>query len=272
VRRVPLAPGLEVSELALGTFYFTDPVESARIYAAYREAGGDLVDTGNVYGSETLVGQLVAHERDRVTLCTKAGWSTDPADPNAGGASRRSLLRAVDDSLRRLATDHIDLLWLHSWDGLTSAQEIVRALDDLVRAGKVRRVGASGCPAWLVARAVTLACERGLTSFAALEVEYGLGRRAVEADLLPMARSLGLGVLAWGALGGGLLAGSTPAPGALVEVSRSHVSPDEVASAARAAGLTPAATLFRWVLERGVIPVVSARTEEELRAALVAAG
>ncbi|HJW60313.1 MAG TPA: aldo/keto reductase, partial [Actinomycetota bacterium] len=158
--------GLRVSELALGTMTFgTDwgwgagRDECRKMFDTYAEAGGNFVDTANNYTNGTskrIVGELAAADRDHFVLATKYSLSTRPDDPNAGGNHRKNLVRAVEASLERLGTDYLDLLWLHMWDGMTPVEEIVRSLDDLVRAGKVLYVGVSDAPAWAVARAVTL--------------------------------------------------------------------------------------------------------------------
>ncbi|MFD2795890.1 aldo/keto reductase [Promicromonospora vindobonensis] len=209
--------GLRVSELCLGTMTFgeawgwgTDARESARILDRFAEAGGNFVDTANIYTggeSEHILGDLVRSDRERWVLATKYALSTDPHDPNAGGAHRKSLVRALDASLERLGTDYIDLYWIHAWDAFTPVDEVVRALDDLVTSGKVRYVGVSDTPAWVVSQATTLADLRGWNRFAGLQVPYSLIERTCERDLLPMAHDLDLTVTTWGPLGGGFLSG-----------------------------------------------------------------
>src|SRR4029453_14464897 len=179
--------GLRVSELALGPMTFgtawgwgAGRDECRRMFDTYAEAGGNFVDTANNYTngtSERIVGELVAADRDHFVLATKYSLSTRPDDPNAGGNHRKNLVRAVEASLERLGTDYLDLLWLHMWDGMTPVEEVVRSLDDLVRAGKVLYLGVSDTPAWAVARAVTLAELRGWTAFCGLQVPWSLGGR-----------------------------------------------------------------------------------------------
>jgi aryl-alcohol dehydrogenase-like predicted oxidoreductase len=218
--------GLRVSELALGTMTFgTDwgwgagRDECRKMFDTYAEAGGNFVDTANNYTngtSERIVGELVAADRDHFVLATKYSLSTRPDDPNAGGNHRKNLVRAVEASLERLGTDYLDLLWLHMWDGMTPVEEVVRSLDDLVRAGKVLYVGVSDTPAWAVARAVTLAELRGWTAFCGLQVPWSLADRGVERELLPLAAALGLAVTPWGVLESGELTGkylTTAKPG-----------------------------------------------------------
>ncbi|WP_433733183.1 aldo/keto reductase [Nocardia sp. CA-129566] len=209
--------GLRVSELFLGAMTFGEnwgwgapPEECRKIFSAYAEAGGNVIDTANRYtegASERIVGELLAADRDRFVLSTKYTLTTDGADPNASGNHRKNLVRSVEASLRRLGTDYIDLLWVHIWDPNTPIEETMRALDDLVRAGKVLYLGISDAPAWLVAQANTIAEFRGWTSFVGLQVPYSLVKRDVERELLPMAAALQLSVAAWSPLGAGLLSG-----------------------------------------------------------------
>ena len=163
--------GLRVSDLCLGTMTFGEDwgwgaakEEARKIYDAYREAGGNFIDTANVYtngSSEKFVGEFVAGHREEVVLATKytiaaAGFTGQPGtDPNAGGNQRKNMVQAVEASLKRLGTDYVDLYWLHFWDQLTPVEEVMRAFDDLVRAGKVLYVGISDAPAWVVAKIVT---------------------------------------------------------------------------------------------------------------------
>jgi aryl-alcohol dehydrogenase-like predicted oxidoreductase len=190
--------GLRVSELCLGAMIFGDDRggwgttkdEAARIVERFAQAGGNLVDTANYYArgqSERIVGELIKPERERWVLSTKYTLTMRPDDPNGGGAHRKSLVQSLEASLRRLGTDYVDLYWVHIWDAFTPVEEVVRALDDAVSAGKVLYVGISDTPAWIVAQAVTLADLRGWTRFAGLQVPYSLVERSVERELLPMA-------------------------------------------------------------------------------------
>lgn len=212
--------GLRVSPMCLGTMTFGDDwgwgssvAESEAILARYLERGGNFIDTANAYTkghSEVIIGDYLARtpgRRDRVVLATKFLSNLYPGDPNGGGAGRKSLQAACEQSLRRLKTDYIDLYWMHCWDRHTPIDETMRALDDLVRAGKVRYLGFSDTPAWKVAQAQTQALFRGWTPLVALQIEYSLIERTVEAELLPMAQELGLGVTPWSPLRGGVLSG-----------------------------------------------------------------
>lgn len=187
------------------------------MFTAYAEAGGNVIDTANRYtegSSERIVGELLGAERDRFVLSTKYTLTMDGTDPNAAGNHRKNLARSVEASLRRLGTDYIDLLWVHIWDPNTPIEETMRALDDLVRAGKVLYVGISDAPAWLISRANTIAEFRGWTPFAGLQLPYSLVKRDIERELLPMAEALELSVAAWSPLAGGVLSGKFTRPGA----------------------------------------------------------
>jgi len=215
--------GLRVSDLCLGTMTFGEDWgwgaardESRKIYDAYREAGGNFIDTANVYtngSSEKLVGEFVGGHREEVVVATKytnaaVGFSGKPgADANAGGNQRKNMVQAVEASLKRLGTDYLDLYWLHIWDQITPAEEVMRAFDDLVSSGKVLYVGISDAPAWVVSKSNTLAELRGWTRYVGLQIEYSLLERTVERELVPMAKDQQLTVLAWSPLRGGLLTG-----------------------------------------------------------------
>jgi aryl-alcohol dehydrogenase-like predicted oxidoreductase len=226
--------GLRVSPLSLGTMTFgsdwgwgADDAESARIFDTYVERGGNFIDTAVNYtngAAERILGGLLRQKRERVVLATKFTMSREPGNPNAGGNHRLNLVRSVETSLRQLATDRIDLLYLHAWDFTTAVEEVMRALDDLVRAGKVLYLGICNTPAWRVAQMQTLADLRGWSPLAALQIEYSLLERTVEHELMPMAAALGLGVLPWSPLGGGILTGKYTRAD-LVEDNAADVSP-----------------------------------------------
>jgi aryl-alcohol dehydrogenase-like predicted oxidoreductase len=288
--------GLRVSELCLGTMTFGEDWgwgapkhECARILDAFAEAGGNFIDTASLYtngSSERIVGELIAPDRDRWVLATKYGLNDRLEDPNAGGAHRKSLIRQLEASLERLGTDYIDVYWLHVWDAFTPVEEVVRALDELVRAGKVRYVGISDTPAWLVSQAVTLADLRGLTRFAALQVPYSLLRREVERDLLPMARTLDLTVTTWEPLGGGLLSGrygtdrdlprdtriTATQYRELMLTERNLAIADRLNAVAESRGATPAQVAIAWVRAQQhratIVPVLGARRREQIEDSL----
>ena len=209
--------GLRVSEAALGTMTFGDEwgwgspkAEAEKVYETYREAGGNFIDTANFYTggtSEKFVGEFIRGHRQSVVLATKYSNAAAGNDPNAAGNHRKSMMQAVEASLKRLQTDYIDLYWVHIWDGITPVEEVMRGLDDLVRQGKILYAGISDAPAWWIAQANTLAELRGWTQFVGLQIEYSLIERTVERELIPMAKALNLGVLAWSPLAGGVLTG-----------------------------------------------------------------
>ncbi|MGH6813064.1 MAG: aldo/keto reductase [Methylocella sp.] len=209
--------GLRVSEAALGTMTFGDDWgwgaakdEARMVYDAFREAGGNFIDTANLYTkgtSESFLGEFTAGHRESVVMATKYTNAAPGTDPNAAGNHRKSMVQAVEASLKRLQTDYIDLYWVHIWDQITPVEEVMRGLDDLVRQGKVLYVGISDAPAWWVAQANTLAHLRGWSPFVGLQIEYSLIERTVERELIPMAKALNLGLTAWSPLANGVLTG-----------------------------------------------------------------
>jgi aryl-alcohol dehydrogenase-like predicted oxidoreductase len=209
--------GLKVSELCMGTMTFGErsgwgaPLhECRRILEAFRARGGNFIDTANRYTegeSEKIVGELIKGARDYWVVATKFTLSDRDENPNSSGNGRKNMVQSVEQSLRRLGTDYIDLYWIHAWDWTTPIEELMRGLDDLVRTGKVLHVGISDAPAWIVSHANAVAALRGLSRLVAIQIEYSLIERTVERELVPMANYYGLGVLAWAPLGGGVLTG-----------------------------------------------------------------
>jgi aryl-alcohol dehydrogenase-like predicted oxidoreductase len=283
--------GLRVSELALGTMTFGEEwgwgssrAESQEVFKIYVEAGGNFIDTANRYTngtSEKLVGEFIASDRQHFVLATKYSLSMRADDPNAGGNHRKNMVQALEASLRRLKTDYVDLYWLHAWDYLTPIEEVMRALDDQVRLGKVLYVGISDTPAWIVSRANMLAEQRGWTPFVALQVEYSLIQRTVERELLPMARALDLAITPWAVLGGGVLTGKYVQKEGQIEAEDSrrsvintgrinrqnlHIAA-EVLDIAEELGCRPAQVAISWIRQKpGVmIPIVGARTADQMR-------
>jgi aryl-alcohol dehydrogenase-like predicted oxidoreductase len=273
--------GLKVSELCLGTMTFgddwgwgADAAESRRIFEAFADAGGTFVDTSNNYTdgtSETLVGEFAERARDRFVLATKYTLTVDRTDPNAGGNHRKSLVRSLEQSLRRLRSDYVDLLWLHMRDATTPIEEAVRALDDQVRLGKVLYVGISDSPAWLVAQANTLADLRGWSPFVALQLPYSVAGRDPERELLPMAAAFGLAVTPWGVLEAGLLTGKPAHERRWPDdhaSARGQAVADEVVAIAGEVGCAPAQVAIAWHRARPapplLVPIVGARTVEQL--------
>lgn len=209
--------GLRVSPLCLGTMTFgaaadwrADEKDAPTMLSAYAHAGGNFVDTANTYGdgeSEHVVGRWLEGRRDDIVLGTKYSVARTKGDPNSGGNHRLSMVRSVEESQRALRTDRIDLLFLHIWDFRTPAEEILRAFDDLVRAGKVQYVALSDTPAWEASRMQAIAELRGWTRFVGYQAGYNLLDRTAERDVIPMCRKLGIGVLPWSPLAGGVLTG-----------------------------------------------------------------
>ena len=284
--------GLRVSELALGcgTFgtrwgYGSAPDEAKRVFDGYVEAGGNFLDTADSYQegqSEELVGQFIKGRRDDFVLATKFTLSPRSNSPLlAVGNSRKNMMSSVEASLERLKTDRIDLYWVHMPDGVTSSEELVRGLDDLVRSGKVLYVGLSDFPAWRVARAVTIAELRGWAPIVGLQIEYSLVERSPDRELLPMAQGFGLGVVGWSPLGGGLLSGKYRRGeqgratnfGRLIHQEddpRKAATVDALVDIAEENGVKPTQVALAWMATRGVIPILGARTTEQLAENLAA--
>ncbi|MBC7927401.1 MAG: aldo/keto reductase [Bryobacteraceae bacterium] len=282
--------GLRVSEAALGAMTFGEEWgwgaakdEARKVYDAFREAGGNFIDTANVYtngSSESFVGEFMQDHRQSMVLATKYTNSFPTTDPNASGNQRKNMVQAVDASLKRLATDYIDLYWVHIWDQLTPVEEVMRGLDDLVRQGKVIHVGISDAPAWWIAQANTLAHLRGWTPFIGLQIEYSLIERTVERELIPMAKSLNIGVTAWSPLASGMLSGKyhghgSDEPGRLSSDMMKDFKPeqqraDRVVAAVKTVsdetGHSMAQVALAWLRYRPVpvIPIIGARKLTQL--------
>lgn len=283
--------GLRVSPLSLGTMTFgsdwgwgADEAEARRIFDLYLERGGNFVDTSVNYtngASERILGGLIKDRRDRIVLATKFTMARAADNINSGGNHRYNMVRSVETSLRQLDTDRIDLLYVHAWDFTTRPDEIMRALDDLVRAGKVLYLGICNTPAWRVAELQTLADLRGWSPLVALQIEYSLVERTVEHELLPMAQAMGLGVLPWSPLGGGILSGKygradlSDENGADVASSRrgviastGHLNQrsldiaDVVGEVAEELGASRAQVAIAWTLAHAAVvsPIIGART------------
>jgi len=281
--------GLRVSELCLGTMTFglewgwgADKDESRKIFDTYADAGGNFVDTANRYTegtSERWLGEFVKSDRHHFVVATKYTLRDQTGDPNRAGNHRKNMMRSVEESLRRLDTEFIDLFWVHAWDGMTPVDEVLRGLDDLVRSGKVHYIGISDTPAWVVSQANTMAELRGWTSFAGLQIEYSLLQRAPERDLLPMAKHFGMAVTPWGAIGGGALTGKylKGEQGRVVEASarrsaRANAIAAVVVEQAEKLGVPPAQLAINWARQNyaGVtaIPIIGARTAAQLQDSL----
>lgn len=279
--------GLRVSELCLGTMTFgtewgwgADKHESKKIFEAYANAGGNFLDTANRYTegtSETFLGDFISADRDHFVVSTKYTLYDRNGDPNYAGNHRKNMIRSVNESLKRLHTDYIDVFWVHMWEFTTPVDEVMRGLDDLVRSGKVHYVGISDTPAWVISRSNMLAELRGWSQFVALQVEYSLLQRGAERDLLPMAQTLDMAVTPWGVIGGGALTGKylRGETGRVPENSlrRSERSSDiaqEVVDVAHELGVTPTQVAINWVRQRvsNVMPIVGAKRVEQLQDSL----
>jgi aryl-alcohol dehydrogenase-like predicted oxidoreductase len=286
--------GLRVSPLSLGTMTFGEdngwgasPETSEAILAEYLDRGGNVVDTANIYTSghsEKIVGDFFATRpglRERVVLSTKFFANLHPGDPNGGGAGRKALIAQLEESLRRLQTDYVDLYWLHGWDRRAPIEETLRALDDLVTAGKIRYAGFCNVPAWVAAQSQTIAHFRGWVPVTAFQTEYSLLERTPEGELLPMAEALGVGVLPWSPLRGGQLSGKyvrdSGAPADSLRAGRlggpaerDWVVIDAVGQVAAEIGVSSAEVALAWVRSRpGVTStLIGARTVEQLHANL----
>ncbi|WP_217165630.1 aldo/keto reductase [Streptomyces sp. AC512_CC834] len=286
--------GLRVSPLALGAATFgtdwgwgAEPDEARKLFELYVERGGNFIDTAVSYtngSSERLLGEFARDNRESLVLATKYSTLRRPGDPNSGGAHRKNLFASVESSLRRLNTDYIDLLYLHVWDDTTSVDEILRGMQDLVRQGKVLYLAICSTPAWQVSRMQAIANLRGWSPLVALQMEYNLIERTGERDLIPMARRMGLGVVPFSPLAGGVLTGKysrddlvaskAGADGsrksaniALGTVTERNLGiADVVKEVAADLGHTPAQVGLAWALQKpGVTaPIIGARTPAQL--------
>jgi aryl-alcohol dehydrogenase-like predicted oxidoreductase len=239
--------------------------ESEQIMDRFIDLGGNFIDTANFYTkshSEKIIGDHIGREkakRDRLVLATKFSGNLYPGDPNGGGSGRKSIIAAAENSLRRLQTDYIDLYWLHCWDSNTPMEETMRALDDLVRDGKVRYIGVSDTPAWKIVEANMLSHFRGMSSFIGLQVEYSLLERSIEQELVPMAKEFGLGITPWSPLKSGTLSGKYTRKNAgqmksdrsaFIEgifTEKTYTVIDELEKIAQAHDSTPARVALAWV-------------------------
>jgi aryl-alcohol dehydrogenase-like predicted oxidoreductase len=283
--------GLRVSDFCLGTMTFGDDWgwgaakdEARKMYDASREAGGNFIDTANVYTngtSESFLGEFMEGHRQSVVLATKYSNAAPGTDPNAAGNHRKSMVQAVEASLKRLRTDYIDLYWVHIWDQITPVEEVMRGLDDLVREGKVLYVGISDAPAWWIAQANTLAHLRGWSPFIGLQLEYSLIERTVERELIPMAKALNVGLTAWSPLANGVLTGkyhghgssepgrmnSDMLKGFMPEQQRTDRIVAAVKTVSDEIGHSMAQVALAWLRYRPVpvIPIIGARKLSQLQ-------
>ena len=283
--------GVKVSEICLGTMTFggdSDEKTSAEVYRYSCEAGINFFDCADVYvggRSEELLGEFMRGHRDEVVLATKAYFSTGD-DVNASGSSRRHLMQSVEGSLRRLGTDRIDLFYLHRFDETTPLEESLRALDDMIRQGKILYLGASNFAAWQVEKGLGLAARQNWTRFECIQPMYNLVKRQAEVELLPMALAEGLSVFPYSPMGGGLLSGKygtkkRPESGRLVESEMYaerygaewiYRTAGEFTALAERHGYPPAALAVAWVGSHPAVtaPIIGARTLDQLKQTLAA--
>lgn len=289
--------GLRVSPLCLGTMTFGEDwgwgssvAESERILDHFQELGGNFIDTANLYTrghSEKIIGDHLGRHssrRQRAVIATKFFGSLYTGDPNAGGANRKSIMAACENSLRRLQTDYIDLYWMHCWDRFTPIEETMQTLDSLVRSGKVRYIGFSDTPAWKTTEAQLLAKFRGYTPLCALQLEYSLLERTIEGELVPMAREMGLGITPWSPLKSGALSGKFTRQNKGKAVSgrgewamsalndRAYDLIDAMAEIAKNLNSTVARVALAWVQQQSGVTstIIGARTMPQLEDNLAA--
>ena len=283
--------GVKVSQLCFGTMSFggdADEETSAAMFHRCREVGINFFDCANVYAggrSEEILGRLIADCRDEIVLTTKVGVTTGD-DANAGGLSRRHATLAVEDSLKRLGTDRIDLYFVHKFDPDTPIEETVRALDDLAHQGKILYPAVSNWAAWQIAKGLGISAREGLARFECIQPMYNLAKRQAEVEILPLAQSEELGVTPYSPLGGGLLTGKygearRPESGRLVEnemymrrygVPAYYEIAERLTAHARERGLHPATLAVAWVMAHPAVtaPIIGARNVAQLEGALAA--
>jgi len=276
--------GLKVSELCLGTMGFgtengwgADKDTSFAIMDAYAAAGGNFLDTANMYKlgtSEKIIGEYLSkHDRDYFVVATKYTLKDNLTNPNASGNNRKNMMRSVEESLQRLKTDFIDLLYLHIWDDITPIDEVLRGMDDLVRQGKVNYVAISDTPAWVVAQGNTMAELMGWSQMVALQIEYSLIARTPERELIPMAKHFGMTVTPWAPLGGGVLSGK------YLRGEQGRIKPESkrlndraveitktVVAIAEELGVSASHVALKWTMQQGFssIPIVGATKLSQL--------
>ncbi len=276
--------GLKVSELCLGTMGFgteagwgADKDTSFAIMDAFANAGGNFVDTANIYKlgtSEKIIGEYISkHDRDYFVLATKYALKDNLTNPNASGNNRKNMMRSVEESLKRLKTDFIDILYLHIWDDLTPIDEVLRGMDDLIKQGKVNYAAISDTPAWVVAKGNTIAELMGWSQFVALQVEYSLIARTPERELIPMAKHFGMTITPWAPLGGGALTGKylrgeqgRIKPESKRRNEQSENITKQVVAIAEELGISPGNVALKWTMQRefSSIPIVGATKLSQL--------
>jgi len=285
--------GLRVSELSLGAMTFGEEsgfgaaeAVCKEVYDTYIEAGGNFIDTANIYTlgtSEKMLAGFIKSNRDDLVIASKYSMTMNPGSLNAGGNHRKNMVQAIEHSLKRMDVDFIDLYWVHGWDLVTPVDEVMRALDDLVRAGKILHAGISNAPSWYIAEANAIARERNQTPFTAMQLHYNLVERGIEADYFDLAQAQDMAILAWSPLAGGLLSGkfnvsledadvqdsrliNTPWGATLLAEERLAIARG-LADIANELGVTCSQLALAWLLQRpagSVIPIIGARIPEQL--------
>jgi aryl-alcohol dehydrogenase-like predicted oxidoreductase len=276
--------GLRVSELSLGTMGFgtewkwgADKELSKKIFDTYANAGGNFLDTANRYTegtSEKFLGEFVASNRDHFVVATKYSLRDRPGDLNFAGNHRKNMMRSVHESLKRLNTEYIDLLWVHAWDSWTPTEEIMKGLEDLISRGLVHYIGVSDTPAWVVSQANTMAQLRGWNQFVGLQIEYSLLQRTVEPELMQMAKAFGMTVTPWAPLAGGALTGKYlkgdrgRIPDGSARLSeRATMLAKKVVEVAERMGVSPSQVAVNWTRQhkgQSIIPIVGATKVAQL--------
>ncbi len=277
--------GLRVSPLCLGTMTFgedwgwgSSKETSKAIFDTFMEAGGNFIDTADVYtegSSERILSDLIQADRDHVVLASKYSLSNTTHNPNKSGNHRKNLVQSVEASLKRLKTDHIDILFVHAWDYTTPFEEVMRSLDDLVKQGKVFYLGISDAPAWVVSMSNTWAIDKGMSPYIVNQIEYNLTERTPERDLLPMSQALNLGVMAWSPLATGILTGKyldDEVKGTRNEAKTSYRFNEKneriartVVEVASEIGCSPAQLSLAWLVKQNIIPIIGARKIDQLK-------
>lgn len=283
--------GLRISELSLGTMTFgndwgwgADKATSSKIFDLYTAKGGNFIDTANLYSngkSEKYIGDFIKSDRSHFVVGTKFTlkdtFNNPPKDPNKSGMHKKNMIRSVEDSLKRLNTDYIDILWVHAWDEFTNGDLLMKNLEQLILSGKVLHIAISDSPAWRVARANTISELRGWNSFAGLQIEYSLIQRSAERDLLPMADEMGLTITPWSPLGGGILTGKFLKKGVKGRANQGNRLNEkrqeiakEVVAIAKEIGAEPSQVAIKWLMNKNkrIVPLIGARTVKQMKSNL----
>ena len=283
--------GIKVSELCLGAMTFgndwgfgASKEESKLIFDTFLNKGGNFIDTANIYtkgNSERILSELIQTERDNLVIASKYSL-TEGSVLNRSGNSRKNLIHSVDESLKRLNTDYIDLYYVHCWDFTTDPYELMKSLEYLVSSGKVLTLGISDTPAWIIAKCNTIAQEKGWTPFAANQFEYCLSERTADRELLPMTKDYGMTMCGFGPLGAGLLTGKylteNDEPKRMKPGVSHRLSEENLALSARLSDFsqsidrTPSQVAIRWAMQkfRNNSPIFGARSNKQCEENLVA--